>query len=79
MVNAIKRSKYIPNEWNTVWITTLKKRKGTSKKLDNYRGIFIVPILSIIFEKLFKKYVIKYTAGQYLQILKWCYERERGC
>ena len=54
MVNAIKKSKYIPNEWNTVWIRTLKKKKGTSKKLDNYRGIFIVPILSIIFKKLLK-------------------------
>ena len=54
MVNAIKKSKYIPNEWNTGWITTLKKKKGTSKKLDNYRGISIVPILSIIFEKLLK-------------------------
>ena len=31
-----------------------EKKKGTSKKLDNYRGIFIVPILSIIFEKLLK-------------------------
>ena len=54
MVNAIKKFKYIPDEWNTVWIRTLKKKKGTSKKLDNYRGIFIVPILSIIFEKLLK-------------------------
>ena len=37
-----------------MWIRTLKKKKGTSKKVDNYRGIFIVPILSIIFEKLMK-------------------------
>ena len=54
MINAINKSKYIPNEWNTVWIRTLKKKKGASKKLDNYRSIFIVPILSIIFEKLLK-------------------------
>ena len=32
----------------------VKEKKGTSKKLDNYRSIFIVPILSIIFEKLLK-------------------------
>ena len=69
MVNAIKKSKYIPNEWNTVWIRTLKKKKGTRKKFDNYRDIFIVSILSIIFEKLLK--VIKYTEGEYLQISKW--------
>ena len=31
-----------------------KIEKGTFKKLDNYRGIFLVPILSIIFEKLLK-------------------------
>ena len=54
MVNDIKKSKYNLNEWNTVWIKTLKKKKSTSKRLDSYRGIFIVPILSIIFEKLLK-------------------------
>ena len=32
----------------------MKKKKGSFKKLNNYRGIFIVPILSIIFEKLLK-------------------------
>ena len=51
MVNAIKKSKYISNEWNTV-DKNFKKKNGASLKLDNYRGIFIVPILSIIFEKL---------------------------
>ena len=54
MVNAIKKSKYIPVEWNTVWMKTLKKKKGTSNKLDNYRGVFIVPKVSITFEKLLK-------------------------
>ena len=33
----------------------VKEKKGTSKNFDNYRGIFIDPILSIIFEKLLKK------------------------
>ena len=54
MVNTIKASKNLPSEWNKVWIRTLKKKKGTFRKLDNYRGIFLVPILSIIFEKLLK-------------------------
>ena len=31
-----------------------KKEKEYFRKLDNYRGIFLVPILSIIFEKLLK-------------------------
>ena len=33
---------------------TLKKKKGPPKILNNYRGVFIVPILSIILEKLIK-------------------------
>ena len=35
-------------------IKTLKKKKGSFKKLNNYRGILIIPILSIISEKLLK-------------------------
>ena len=31
MVNAIKKSKYIPDEWNTVWIRTLKKKRVRQK------------------------------------------------
>ena len=37
-----------------MWIKVLKKNKWSSKKLNNYRGIFIVPIISVIFEKLLK-------------------------
>ena len=54
MVNTIKTSKNLPSYWNKIWIRTLKKKKGTFRKLDNYRDIFLVPILSIIFEKLLK-------------------------
>ena len=55
MANNIKTSKNLPSDWNKIWIRTLKQKKGTFRKLDNYRGIFLVPILSIIFEKLLKK------------------------
>ena len=54
MVNTIKSSKTFPSDWNKIWIRTLNKKKGTFKKLDNYRGIFLVPVLIIIFEKLLK-------------------------
>ena len=54
MVNTIKTSKNLPSDWNKIWIRTLKQKKGTLGKFDNYRGIFLVPILSIIFEKLLK-------------------------
>ena len=43
MANTIKTSKHFPSDWKKIWIRTLKK--GTFKKLDNYRGIFLVPIL----------------------------------
>ena len=51
MENSVKRSKAIPLEWSKIWIKTLKKKKGSFKKLNSYRGNFIV---SIIFEKLLK-------------------------
>ena len=54
MVNSIKRSKIFPLEWCEIWIRTLKKKRRSFRKLENYRGIFLVPILSIIFEKLLK-------------------------
>ena len=37
-----------------MWIKVLKRNKRSSKKLNNYRGIFIAPIISVIFEKLLK-------------------------
>ena len=54
IVNTIKTSKNLPSDWNKIWIRTLKQKKRTFRKLDNYRGIFLVGILSIIFEKLLK-------------------------
>ena len=37
---------------------TLKKKKGSPKILNSYRGVFIVPILSIILEKLIKNRIM---------------------
>ena len=37
-----------------MYIQTLKKKNGSVRKLTNYRGIFLVPIVSISFEKLLK-------------------------
>ena len=55
MANTIKTFKNLPSDWNKIWIRTLKQKKGAFRKLDDYRGIFLVPILSIIFEKLLEK------------------------
>ena len=53
MANSIESSKVFPQNWSELWIKTLKK-KGSFKSLNNYWGIFIVPIISIIFEKILK-------------------------
>ena len=58
MMNCIKRLKVFPMDWKKMSIQTiLKKQNGSMKTLNNYRGIFVVPILSLIFEKLLKNRV----------------------
>ena len=54
MFNRIKKSKTFPLDWNKMYVQTIKKKNGSMKKLNNYRGIFLVPIMSLIFEKLLK-------------------------
>ena len=45
-------------DWKKMSLQTiLRKRNGSMKTLSNYRGIFVVPILSLIFEKLLKNRV----------------------
>ena len=49
MVNCIKRHKVFPMDWKKMSLqTSLKKQNGSMKTLNNYRGIFAVPILSLI-------------------------------
>ena len=54
IMNFMKQHPVLPFEWSNIWIRTLEKSKGSIKVLNNYRGIFIVDIMSIIFEKLLK-------------------------
>ena len=54
MTDSIKSSKVFLQNWSELWIKALKKKKGSSESLTNYRGILIVPIISIILEKLLK-------------------------
>ena len=58
IINKIKSSRILPLEWSNVWMKTLKKKKGSPKILNSYRGVFIVPILSIILEKLIKNRIM---------------------
>ena len=55
LVNAIKSSKWIPAEWLDLIIVTIFKNKGSRKRLEYYRGIFLCNILPKIFEKLVKQ------------------------
>ena len=54
MANSLKRMKSAPVNWSRTCIQTLKKKTGSTRKLSSYCGIFLIPVLSIIFEKLFK-------------------------
>ena len=57
-MNCIKRHEVCPLDWICLRIKTLKKNEGSVKYLNNYRGIFTVNILSLIFEKLVKKRIV---------------------
>ena len=54
MLNMIKKKWHVPSRWAEMYICTLYKQKGSWKELENHRGIFIVVIVSIIFEKVLK-------------------------
>ena len=61
MFNRIKKNKTFPLDWNKMSVQTIEKKNSTMKKLNSYKGIFLVPIMSLIFEKLIKNRVIPTT------------------
>ena len=56
--NVFKKQKKFPHEWEKMWIRTLRKQKGSMKDLNNHRGVFIVNISSLIFQKLSKNRIL---------------------
>lgn len=52
MLNMIKHSNEIPDQWFDVLISTIFKNKGSKKMLVNQRGIFLKIILSKLFERI---------------------------
>ena len=54
VLNHIKVTKEVPEQWNWVDITTIYKNKGSKKELVNYRGIFLTIIVKKIFENMLK-------------------------
>ena len=50
MMNCIKREKVFPVDWKKMSLQTiLKKQNGSLKTLNNYGGIFVVPIFEFDF------------------------------
>ena len=49
--NNIKVTSSIPKKWNKVNIKTLYKNKGSQKDLENWRGVFLTPTISKLFER----------------------------
>ena len=60
ILNSIKNSDVIPEQWNHVIISTIYKNKGRKKELVNHRGIFLTQVVSKIYEKLNKTSVSEY-------------------
>ena len=57
MTNSFKSSNVFPQSWSEIWIKTPKKKTGSFKSLKNYRETFIIPMISIMFEKLLKNWI----------------------
>ena len=55
VLNIVKKTRVIPDQWNWVKITTIYKNRGSKKELVNYRGIFLTMIVTKIFEHLLKR------------------------
>ena len=55
MLNAVKKKWHIPTGWAEMYIRMIYKQKGSWKELENHRRIFIVVVMTIIFEKVIKK------------------------
>ena len=54
MVNTVKNTKDCPSVWSNTVIQTIMKKTGSKRKLGNYSSVFLVPVASLIFEKLLK-------------------------
>ena len=67
MANSLKRMKPVRVNWSRICIQTLKKKNGSTRKLSSYRGIFPVPVLSIIFEKLLKNRITPHSEENMIQ------------
>ena len=58
MLHAVKKKWHIPARFAEMYVTIIYKQKGSWKELEGHRGIFIVVILTIIFEKVIKNRIL---------------------
>ena len=58
MSSSIKDKASTPLQWNKTYIQTLKKKNGSVRKLSNYRDIFLVSIICIMFEKSLQRKIV---------------------
>ena len=63
VLNSVKNTKQIPQQWNEVNIAIIFKNKGSRKEIINYRGIFLASVVSKVFEKLLKSRIKNELAG----------------
>ena len=54
VINKIKNTQIIPQQWAMMLITTIYKSKGSRKDLVNQRGIFLTQVICKIWERLIK-------------------------
>ncbi len=54
VINLVKTSRDIPDQWNLMKIVAIYKQKGCKKMLRYYRGIFLAIVISKLFESLIK-------------------------
>ncbi len=52
VLNIIKTTHNVPEEWRHVLITMIYKNKGSHLDLEKYRGIFLTVVVSKLFERL---------------------------
>ena len=65
--NNIKITGPIPEKWNKVTIKTLFKNKGSPKDLENWRGVFLTPTIT----KLFERYLMRGSKEEVNNISKF--------
>ena len=62
-----------------MYVQTIKRKNGSMKKLNSYRGLFLVPIMSLIFEKLIKSRIIPTLKQHLMSSMAWlkrCYSEK---